>query len=116
MNRHSFKQEKSSEKINKDKSTILKGCCIDLFIVVRVKDLIRLPKQDFSKEIQKKRRGPVTAPDYHLTGQKSMKFIEEADIRKKENTANELKYNKIKDEAVKAAKAEERKTRSKVSL
>lgn len=72
-------------------------------------DLIKLPKKDFSKEIQKKkRRAPATAPEYHLTGQKSMKFIAEADKRKKEKLANETKLNKIKVEAVKAAKAKDK--------
>ena len=73
-------------------------------------DLIRLPKKDFSKEVQqKKRRVPVTAPEYHLTGDKSIKFIAEADKRKKEKITNDTKLNKIKVEAVKAAKAKDRK-------
>ena len=73
-------------------------------------DLIRLPKKDFSKEVQqKKRRAPETAPEYHLTGDKSMKFIAEADKRKKEKIANGTKLNKIKVEAVKSAKAKDRK-------
>ena len=77
--------------------------------MVRVKDLIRLPKKDFSKVQQKKRRAPATAPEYHLTGEKSMKFIAEADERKKEKMANDSKFNKIKVEAVKEVKAKERK-------
>ena len=77
--------------------------------MVRVKDLIRLPKKDFSKVQQKKRRAPATAPEYHLTGEKSMKFIAEADERKKEKMANDSKLNKIKVEAVKEAKAKEKK-------
>ena len=73
-------------------------------------DLIRLPKKDFSKEVQqKKRRAPATAPGYHLTGDKSMKFIAEAHKRKKEKIANVTKLNKIQVEAVKAAKAKDRK-------
>ena len=77
--------------------------------VVRVMDLIKLPKKDFSKEVQqKKRRAPATAPDYHLTGEKSMKFIAETDERKKEKIANDTKLNKIKVEAVKAAKAKDK--------
>ena len=72
-------------------------------------DLIRLPKKDFSKETQKKkRRAPATAPEYHLTGKKSMEFIAEADKRKKEKLANDTKLNKIKVEAVKAAKAKDK--------
>ena len=77
--------------------------------LVRVKDLIRLPKKDFSKVQQKKRRTPATAPEYHLTVKKSMKFIAEADERKKEKMANDSKLNKIKVEAVKEAKATEKK-------
>ena len=68
-----------------------------------------MPKEDFSKPQPKKRRAPATAPEYHLTGERSMKFIEEADQRKKEKTANEAKLNNIKVEAVKKAKAEEKK-------
>ena len=44
------------------------------------------------KKYRRKGDGPVTVPDYHLTGQKSMKFIEEADIRKKEKADDELKW------------------------
>ena len=83
--------------------------CILETTLVRVKDLIRLPKKDFSKVQQKKRTVPATAPKYHLTGEKSMKFIAEADERKKEKIANDSKFNKIKVEAVKEAKAKERK-------
>ena len=73
-------------------------------------DLIRLPKKDFLKEVQqKKRKAPATAPAYHLTGNKSMKFIAEADKRNKEKITNDIKLNKIKVEAVKAAKAKDRK-------
>ena len=70
-------------------------------------DLIKLPKKDFSKEVQqKKRRAPATAPKYHLTGNKSIKFIAEADKSEKEKIANDTKFNKIK---VEAAKAKDRK-------
>ena len=70
--------------------------------MVRVMDLIRLPKKDFSKELQqKKRKAPATTPEYHLTGDKSMKFIAEPDKRKKEKIVNDTKLNKIKVEAVK---------------
>ena len=77
---------------------------------VSVKDLIRLPKADFTKQTPK-RRVTSTAPEYHLTGEKSIKFIEDADKRKKQKDATEEKFNKIKVEAVKEAKAKERRER-----
>ena len=63
---------------------------------VSVKDLIKLPKADFTTQTSK-RRATSTAPEYHLTGKKSLKFIEDADKRKKEKDATEEKYNKIKE-------------------
>ena len=77
--------------------------------MVRVKDLIRLPKKDFSKVQQKKREPLQLHLSNHLTGEKSMKFIAEADEIKKEKMANDSKFNQIKVEAVKEAKAKERK-------
>ena len=60
---------------------------------VSVKDLIRLPKANFTKQTPK-RRVTSTAPEYHLTGEKSIKFIEDADKRKKQK--KQKKKNSIK--------------------
>ena len=67
---------------------------------IRVSDLIKLPKFDPSTQ-KAKRKAPASAPSYHLTSRKSLKFIEEADARQKEK---EKELDKIKKEAVKQAK------------
>ena len=51
---------------------------------IRVSDLIKLPKIDPSATQKAKRKAPASAPSYHLTSRKSLKFIEEADARQKE--------------------------------
>ena len=53
---------------------------------------------------KKKRRAPASAPSYHLTSKKSLKFIEEADTRQKGKEKKEKELDKIKKEAVKKAK------------
>ena len=73
-------------------------------------DLIKLPKQPVV-EPKKKRKAAATAPSYHLTSQKSLDFISQADERQKAKEAKDEKYNKIKKEAVKEVKAKERKAK-----
>ena len=70
---------------------------------IRVSDLIKLPKIDPSTQ-KAKRKAPASAPSYHLTSRKSLKFIEEADIRQKAKDQKEKELDKIKKEAVKQAK------------
>ena len=55
---------------------------------IRVSDLIKLPKFDPSTQ-KAKRKAPASAPSYHLTSRKSLKFIEEADARQKEKDKKE---------------------------
>ena len=82
---------------------------------IRVSDLIKLPKLDPSTQ-KAKRKAPASAPSYHLTSRKSLKFIEEADARQKEKDKKEKELDKIKKEAVKQAKqAKARKRRKKRS-
>ena len=69
----------------------------------RVSDLITLPKIEPSTQ-KAKRKAPASAPSYHLTSKKSLKFIEEADARQKEKDKREKELDKIKKEAVKQAK------------
>ena len=71
---------------------------------VRVSDLIQLPKIDLSSSQKPKRRAPASAPSYHLTSRKSLKFIEEADIRQKENDKKEKELDKIKKRSSKTSK------------
>ena len=70
---------------------------------IRVSDLIKLPKFDPSTQ-KAKRKAPASAPSYHLTSRKSLKFIEEVDARQKEKDKKEKELDKIKKEAVKQAK------------
>ena len=82
---------------------------------IRVSDLIKLPKFDPSTQ-KAKRKVPASAPSYHLTSRKSLKFIEEADARQKEKDKKEKELDKIKKEAVKQAKqakAKEKKEKKK---
>ena len=79
---------------------------------IRVSDLIKLPKFDPSTQ-KAKRKAPASAPSYHLTSRKSLKFIEEADARQKEKDKKEKELDKIKKEAVKQAKQAKAKEKKK---
>ena len=72
-------------------------------IRIRVSDLIQLPKIEPSTQ-KAKRKAPASAPSYHLTSRKSLKFIEEADSRQKEKDKKEKELDKIKKQTVKQAK------------
>ena len=73
-------------------------------------DLVTLPKR---KEKVQTRKPPAKVPDWHLTGSKTMKYINEAKERQEEKQKKEEKYEKIKKEAVSNAKKAERKSRKK---
>ena len=64
-------------------------------------------------EVESKRRQPQKVPSYHLTGNKSMKFIKEADARAKEKELRDKKTEAIKKEAVKKARQIERQNKTK---
>ena len=83
---------------------------------IRVSDLIKLPKLDPSTQ-KAKRKAPASAPSYHLTSRKSLKFIEEADARQKEKDKKEKELDKTKKQAVKTSKnkPKQRKRRKKRS-
>ena len=75
-----------------------------------VKDLIQIPK------IQPRtstRRPPKKVPNWHLTSDESLKYIEESNKRTTEKESKKEKENKIKQEAVKAARQAERKANKK---
>ena len=83
---------------------------------IRVSDLIKLPKINPSATQKAKRKALASAPSYHLTSRKSLKFIEEADARQKEKDKKEKELDKINKEAVKQAKqakAKEQKAKAK---
>ena len=73
--------------------------------------VLPLPKD--GRKVESKRRQPQKVPSYHLTGDKSMKFIKEADARAKEKELKDKKTETIKKEAVKKARALERKNKMK---
>ena len=62
-----------------------------------------------AKKVETKRRPANKVPSYHLTGDKTMKYIKEADERAKEKELKDKKTENIKKEAVKQAQAAERK-------
>ena len=51
------------------------------------------------------RRPPKKVPSWHLTSPASMKYIKDADTRSKAKLAKATDTEKIKEEAVKAAKS-----------
>ena len=67
-------------------------------------ELVTLPKK---QEKASTRRKLAKVPDWHLTGNKTMKYIKEAQTRQEEKQKKEEKYEKIKKEAVKSAKQSE---------
>ena len=74
-------------------------------IDVHALDLVKLPKKEQKVTNRKK---PKKVPDWHLTGKETMEYILEAHIRQEEKQKKEEKYQKIKIEAVKNAKKNER--------
>ena len=50
-----------------------------------------LPLPKDGRKVESKRRQPQKVPSYHLTGNKSMKFIKEADARAKEKELRDKK-------------------------
>ena len=68
-----------------------------------------LPLPEKGRKTVTTRRPPRKVPSYHLTGAQSMKYIKEADARAKEKSTEAEKMDKVKKEAVKNAKAAERK-------
>ena len=71
-----------------------------------------LPLPEEARKLETKRRANKV-PSYHLTGDKTMKYIKEADERAKEKELKDKKTENIKKEAVKQAQAAERKANRK---
>ena len=67
-------------------------------------ELVKLPKR---QEKASTRRKPAKVPEWHLTGNKTMKYIKEAQARQGKKQKKEEKYDKIKKEAIKNAKETE---------
>ena len=74
--------------------------------------MLPLPKVGSGRR-DPKRKQPKKVPSIHLTGQESMKFIQEADARTKAKEAQVAKEDKIKKETVKNSRALERKAKQK---
>ena len=75
-----------------------------------VSDLIRIP---IKPERTTTRRAPKKAPNWHLTSQESMEFIEESNKRTEEKQSKKEKEDKIKKEAVKQATTVENQAKKK---
>ena len=60
-----------------------------------------LPLPEGARKVETKRRPANKVPSYHLTGDKTMKYIKEADERAKEKELKDKKTEYIKKEAVK---------------
>ena len=73
--------------------------------------VLPLPEEARKVEKETKRRSANKVPSYHLTGDKTMKYIKEADERAKEKELKDKKTENIKKEAVKQAQATERKAK-----
>ena len=70
-----------------------------------------LPLPEEAKKVETKRRPANKVPSYHLTGDKTMKYIKEADERAKEKELKDKKTENIRKEAVKQARHAERKAK-----
>ena len=68
-----------------------------------------LPLPEEARKVETERRSANKVPSYHLTGEKAMKYIKEAIVRAKEKELKDKKTENIKKEAVKQARAAERK-------
>ena len=73
-----------------------------------------LPLPEEARKEQTKRRRANKISSYHLTGDKTIKFIKEADHRVKEKEIKDKKTENIKKEAVKQAWTAERKAKLKM--
>ena len=77
--------------------------------------MVPLPKVESGRS-DPKRRPAKKVPSLHLTGEESMKYIAEADVRRKAKeakVAKVIKEDEIKNEAVKSSRAAERKMKKK---
>ena len=72
-----------------------------------------LPLPEEARKVETKSRSANKVPSYHLTGDKTMKYIKEADERAKEKELKDKKTENIKNQAVKQAQAAERKANQK---
>ena len=78
------------------------------YIDVQALDLVKLPKKEQKVTNRKKTK---KVPDWYLTGNETMQYIQEAHTRQEEKKKKEEKYEKIKTEAVKNARKNERNER-----
>ena len=70
-----------------------------------------LPLPEEARKVETKRRSANKVSSYHLTGDKTMKYINEVNERTKEKELKDKKTENIKKEAVKQARAAERKAK-----
>ena len=65
-------------------------------------------------EKKTERRPPKKVPNWHLTSEETMQYINEVESKKLEKKKKEDKYDKVRKEAVAKVKKEERKSTKKV--
>ena len=70
-----------------------------------------LPLPEEARKVETKRRSGNKVPSYHLTGDKTMKYIKAAVESTKEKELKDKKTENIKKEAVKEAQIAERKAK-----
>ena len=76
-----------------------------VYVDVHAKDLVESPKKPEAEG--PKRKAPPKVPSWHLIGEKSMKYIDEASKRQEAKREKEQKYENARKEAVKKVKSEE---------
>ena len=85
-----------------------------VYIDVHAKDLVTMPQKP---EKETTRRPAKKVPSWHLTNQKTLNYIQEADDKKKAEKKKQDKYDKAKKEAVdKVKKKEERKASKSIKV
>ena len=73
-----------------------------------------MPLPEKGRKVQTKRRSAQKVPSYHLTGDKTMKYIKEANDRVKEKELKDKKTENIKKEAWGCRKGGKTKNETKV--
>ena len=77
------------------------------------RDLVKSPKK--STPEGPKRKAPTKVPSWHLTGDRAMQYITDANKRQEERREKEKKYETARKQAVSKVKTEEQKLKPKVT-
>ena len=80
---------------------------------MHARDLVKSPKKPNPEG--PKRKAPTKVPSWHLTGDKAMQNITDANKRQEERREKEKKYETARKQAVSKVKTEEQKLKPKVT-